>query len=154
MSTVIYADIDGEQSNVVLAVIKNSASSKFSSLQDLKGKKACFPEYGGISWMSFLNVVRATNLTSGSESCDFKQIASEIWSEACVPGIEDSDHKLLQKSSKADGDSKKLCSLCSEFNCQANEENIFFRDNGAFRCIERDVADIAFIKPKNLNGKI
>ncbi|XP_033220066.1 transferrin-like [Belonocnema kinseyi] len=150
LSTVIYADIDGEQSNVVLAVIKNSASSNFSSLQDLKGKRACFPEYGGISWMSFLNVVRKTNLTSHGTSCDFKQIASEIWSEACVPGIEDSNYKRLQISSSADGKSS-LCSLCSEYNCQANDKNIYFRDDGALKCIENNVADIAFIKTKNLN---
>ena len=148
----LYSDTDNEKSKVVLAVVKDSPSPKIKSLQDLKGKKACFPEYGGISWMSFLKVVRDNELVPDSKSCDYKKIASEIWSEACVPGINDNEHSLLQRSSKAD--SSSLCSLCSTYSCEANENNVFFQDNGAFRCIETDVADIAFIKPKNLNGKI
>lgn len=132
-------------------MIKDTSSSKFQSLQDLKGKKACFPEYGGISWMTFLNVIRANKVHDDLKTCDFKKIANDIFSEACVPGIRDSDHSTLQKTTKANVTA--LCSLCPQNNCRANDDNPFFRDNGAFRCIEHGVADIAFVKPKNLNGK-
>lgn len=149
LSTVLYADNDNERSNVVLAMIKDSSSPQFQSLHDLKGKKACFPEYGGISWMTFLNITRTNNVHEDNKTCDFKKIASDIFSKACVPGVRDIDHSTLQKKTSADVDA--LCALCPENNCQANDANPFFRDNGAFLCLEHGVADIAFVKPKNLN---
>lgn len=133
-------------------MIKDSSSPQFQSLHDLKGKKACFPEYGGISWMTFLNITRTNNVHEDNKTCDFKKIASDIFSKACVPGVRDIDHSTLQKKTSADVDA--LCALCPENNCQANDANPFFRDNGAFLCLEHGVADIAFVKPKNLNGNL
>lgn len=150
MSTVLYADNKDDKINVVLAVIKDTASPKFRSLQDLKGKTACFPEYGGISWMSFINNMFDNKLVDDPKTCDFKKVASDIFSKACVPRIRDGDHLNLQRNTKANVDS--LCALCPHSDCRFQDENE--QDNGAFRCIEYGEADIAFVKPKNLNGNL
>jgi len=155
MSTVLYSETEMNKNSVILAVIREPSDDNYpiKSWDDLKDKRACFPEYGGLSWLSFINVARTSNIIS-SNDCDYSLLVSELLSGACTPGIEDFDHS---RTAIPPDVTSKLCSACRYQNntsCAVNETNRYYGDSGAMRCINEGAGDIAFIDRANLlNGK-
>lgn len=154
MSTVLYTETKNNKNSVIIAVTREPNDNNFpiTSFHDLKGKKACFPEYGGIDWLSFIKVARTSGVIS-SRSCDYPRLTSELLSGACTPGIKDLDHS---KHSVPKDISSKLCSACltrNDTSCSANETNRYYGDKGAMRCLTDKAGEVAFIEVNNINGK-
>jgi len=140
-----------DKNSVTFAVMREPKEDNYliKNFQDLNSKKACFPEYGGLSWLSFINAARQNNIIS-SKSCDYPLLVSELFSGACTPGIEDFDHSSIAIPSNV---SSKLCSACKNQNdssCAANETNRYYGDKGAIQCLIDETGDIAFIEATNM----
>lgn len=144
-----------DKNSVTLAVVREPRDDNYpiKSFHDLRGKTACFPEYGGISWLSFINTTRLSNIIS-SRSCDYPLLVSKFLSGACVPGIGNSDHSRTAIPSNI---VSKLCSACRHENntsCAVNETNRYYGDKGAMRCVTEGAGDIAFVEMANIiDGK-
>ena len=147
----MYTETDNDRNSEVIAVVLENA--QISSLRDLKKRTACFPEYGGIAWLSFLNTLRTAKIIS--DNCDYPKIVSEFFSGACTPGIKDTDHLLRSRAST--DSSLILCSLCpiepnTNLTCSANTNNVYYGDKGALRCLKDGAGEVAFVEAKNLRG--
>ncbi|TGZ55687.1 Transferrin [Temnothorax longispinosus] len=151
MSTVLYSETDNDKNSVTLAVVREPRGDDYpiKSFHDLKDKTACFPEYGGLTWLSFINTARTNDIIS-SKSCDYPSLVSDLLSGACTPGIEDSDHSSTAVPSDI---ASKLCSACRHQNntsCAGNETNHYYGDRGAMRCLIEGAGDIAFVEKANI----
>ncbi|XP_015597144.1 transferrin [Cephus cinctus] len=153
LTTVLYTETETDRNSVVIAVVREGSSYNVSSFAALSKRTACFPEYGGIAWLSFINTARTNGVLS--ESCDYATIVADFLSGACTPGFRDRDHLNSSLTSSA---GSTLCSLCPLENnnatCSANSSNIYYGDKGALECLKSTAGDIAFIEAKNLNAYI
>lgn len=164
LSTVLYCDTETDKTSTVIAVVRQQSDNNYpiKSFQDMKGRTACFPEYAGISWLSFVNTARKTGIIS-SKSCDYPLLVSKLFSGACTPGIIDRDHSRTIAVTDV---SSKLCSACmppnishttvignNTYSCVANHSNRYYHDKGAMRCLEEGAGDVAFVEVGNINGK-
>ncbi|XP_014479036.1 PREDICTED: transferrin-like isoform X2 [Dinoponera quadriceps] len=148
LTTVLYCETEKVNSSKIVAAVREP--SEIKSFQDLKGRTACFPEYAGISWLSFVNTARKIGIVS-SKSCDYPLLMSKLFSGACTPGIKDRDHSRTGASADV---TTKLCSACSRSNntsCAANDTNRYYNDNGAMRCLTESAGDVAFVEVGNIN---
>lgn len=156
LSTILYSETEMDKNSVTVAVVREPRGDNYpiKSFHDLKNKKACFSEYGGLSWLSFINVARTNNIIS-PKSCDYPLLVSRLLSGACAPGIKDSDHS---RTGVPPDVASKLCSACrSHYNttsCEANKNNRYYGDVGAMKCIDEGVGDIAFIELTNIHGLV
>ncbi|XP_029670879.1 transferrin-like isoform X1 [Formica exsecta] len=151
LSTVLYSETEMDKNSVIIAIVRESKDNIYpiKNFYDLKNRKACFPEYGGISWLSFTNIARTDGIIS-SKSCDYSLLVSKLLSGACTPGIEDADHARTAISADV---SSKLCSACRYQNntsCAVNETNRYYNDKGAMRCLSEGVGDVAFVEAANI----
>ncbi|XP_018395848.1 PREDICTED: transferrin-like [Cyphomyrmex costatus] len=152
LSSVLYSETELDKNSVTLAVMREPKDDNYliKNFHDLKDKKACFPEYGGLGWLSFINAARINNIIS-SKRCDYPLLVSELLSSACTPGIEDSDHSSTAIPSDV---ASKLCSACKNENnpsCAVNETNHYYSDKGAIQCLTEEVGDVAFIDMSNIH---
>jgi len=141
------------KNSMIIAVVRepNDASYVVKSFNDLKNRKACFSEYGGMGWLNFVNLARTNGLIS-SKSCDYALLMSKFLSGACTPGINDTDHSLNLISTDI---SSKLCSACQYHNntsCAVNTTNRYYGDKGAMRCLSDGAGDVAFVEAGNIIG--
>lgn len=140
---------------MIAAVLREPAGDNYpiKNFQDLKGKTACFPEYGGLNWLSFINAARLNNIIS-TESCDYPLLVSQLLSGACVPGIADSDHS---RNPIPPNVASKLCSGCikhqNNTSCGANKTNRYYGDKGAINCLNEGAGDIAIVELANIGKK-
>lgn len=65
-----------------IVVVKKGSVGKF---QDLKGKRACFPKYNGLGWLSFAYTVKNLSLVP-DKLCSDTRMVWEFFDEACAPG--------------------------------------------------------------------
>lgn len=150
LTTVLYCETESERNSVIIAAVREPSDIK--SFQDIKGRKACFPEYAGISWLSFVNIARKNGIIS-SKSCDYPLLVSKLFSGACTPGIKDRDHSRTTASADV---TTKLCSACTSSNntsCAADETNRYYNDIGAMQCLAESAGDVAFVEKRNAIGK-
>lgn len=151
LSTVLYAETETDRNSVVIAVVRNGTTYNVTSFDTIKSRGVCFPEYGGIAWLSFVNAARQNKVIT--DSCDYPTEVSNLVSAACTPGYADRDHHNATSGST----SSNLCSLCpiesNNASCSANTSNIYFGDRGALECLTSGAGDVAFIEAKNLLGE-
>lgn len=78
--------------SVVVAVTRAKATmNKITTWTDLKDKNACFPEFGGIAWLSFVNSARDHRIVV-PDSCAYPEIVSKLLNGACTPGLNEANH--------------------------------------------------------------
>lgn len=142
----MYSETVKEKNSFVVAVVRERPTPVISSFSDLQGRNACFPEYGGIAYLSFLNVTRSKKLVT--DTCKYAKVVSTFLNYACAPGAQDKNHNVSVGSQAA----KKLCKLCGEKTCDASPDNKYFGDAGAIACLD-DVGDIAFLEARNLKSE-
>ncbi|XP_018349576.1 PREDICTED: transferrin-like isoform X2 [Trachymyrmex septentrionalis] len=150
LSTILYSETEVDKNSMTFAVMREPKEDNYliKNFQDLNGKKACFPEYGGLGWLSFINAAKKNDIIS-SKSCDYPLLVSELFSGACTPGIEDFNSSTAISSDV----SSKLCSACKNENnpsCAMNETNRYYGDIGAIQCLIDEAGDIAFIETTNI----
>ncbi|XP_046431540.1 transferrin-like [Neodiprion pinetum] len=152
LSTVMYTETENDRNSVVIAVVREGTTYNVSSFATLKSRSACFPEFGGIAWLSFVNAARLNNVISNS--CDVVTQVTSLLSSACAPGFGDGNHQ----NSTTGTTSSKLCSLCpveaNNSSCSANHSNIYYGDKGALECLKSGAGDVAFIEYLNLRDDI
>lgn len=151
LTTVAYCETETDKSSVIIAAVREPSDIK--SFRDLKDRTACFPEYAGISWLSFVNIARKSGIISAN-SCDYPLLVSKLLSGACTPGIKDRNYSRTNASADV---SSKLCSACTSSNntsCAADNTNRYYNDTGAMRCLAESAGDIAFVEMRNIDGKM
>ncbi|KAF7400737.1 hypothetical protein HZH66_005921 [Vespula vulgaris] len=153
LTSILYTDTDKQtmKDNMIMAVLRKPEDGNYpiKNFQQLKGHTACFPEYGAIAWLSFINTARMNRIIS-SASCNYPKLLSNLFSGTCIPGINNSNHGNSIISSNI---INKLCSVCPKKNdtdCTANSSNSYYGDKGALRCLNERAGDIAFVKIGNI----
>lgn len=148
-------------SSRVAALVKQSAaeSGEINRFENLRGARACFPEYGGIAFMSFVRVAHERGIVSVSE-CDYGRAVGEFYSGACAPGALDRDHSLVTTGFN----STVLCTVCRsafpiqgpwpDFTCAADASNLYYGTNGTIACLNDADNNVAFIETQRLEDII
>ncbi|CAG5036906.1 unnamed protein product [Parnassius apollo] len=141
----------------VAALIKDSSQTEISRFENLRGKKACFPEFSGIAYMAFVNTAHERGVISASE-CDYARAVGEFFNGTCAPGALDASHSLTKASSF---DSTTLCSVCkpavaaansSDFTCAWDYSNTYFGNNGSLACLADPETHVAFVEMQNIDA--
>lgn len=145
LAALAYPETDRDNLIKTIIVVKEGDAS-IQRFENLKNKKACMPEYGGIEWLSFINTAREHKVLS-KKTCDYGELLSEFVGDSCVPGARDPEH---EKSSTTN--ENKMCALCvphpyyttTAANCNADETNKYYGNVGSLKCL-KEVGDFAVI---------
>ncbi|KAM3956879.1 LOW QUALITY PROTEIN: transferrin [Aphomia sociella] len=118
-----------EKTSTIVAFVR--ADSGITDLPSLKGKRASFPSYDGVSWHSVLRYF----MNKDNKSC---QDMSNYFSEVCAPGIErrNVSAEIVEKFTK---------------NCYKDNEKILDGELQALRSIIEGKSDVAFISMSTYN---
>lgn len=160
LRNVMYQETTEDGHFKVVAVVNFSNGA--ANLRELENKKACFPEFGGLAWIAFLEAIRDSSVPE-SKVCPYDDSMGTFFKSVCAPG-----YKNLINGSRDTGHFKDLCSLCNEVHgrndnsnpvpllgdesCAATIRNKFYGDLGALRCLASGYADVAFINAYNLSN--
>ncbi|KAG5876694.1 hypothetical protein JTB14_025820 [Gonioctena quinquepunctata] len=152
LTFVAYPETDNRQLSSIIIVVRNDTND-ITSLRDLKGKKACIPEYGGKEWLAFIDSLRSNKIVENS--CDYNKLFGNFVGNSCVPGARSNDYILDE------GCSAKLCEQCIPFSttltaryCNANTQNKYYSSEGSLRCLADKQADYAVITVNDISLKI
>ncbi|XP_043492462.1 transferrin-like [Polistes fuscatus] len=154
LGPILYAETNTliRKDSMIMAVLRKSEDGNYpiKNFNQLKGHRACFPEYGGIAWLSLIKVARVNHIIS-SVSCKYSGLLSNLLAGACTPGINDDNHGSNAVSKNIEN---KLCSICPKTNgtidCTASNENRYYGDKGALTCLTEEFGDIAFVEIGNI----
>ncbi|XP_050676583.1 transferrin-like [Leptidea sinapis] len=143
----------------VAAVLKTStAASEITRFENLRGKKACFPEFSGIAYVAFVSAAHERDVISSTE-CDYMKSVGEFFDGACAPGAVDASHALSESSFNA----SVLCSHCqpssiimgnysqNDFTCAYDYSNLYYGNNGTAACLANPNMDVAFVELQNFS---
>ncbi|XP_045457192.1 transferrin-like [Melitaea cinxia] len=140
----------------VVALLKNT--SNITRFENLRGRKACFPEFGGLSYVAFLRVAHERSVISSSE-CDYARAVGEFFDSACAPGALDNSHSLAESTYNA----TNLCTVCKptvpipsgdDFICSYDDNNKYYGKVGSLHCLADPNADIAFVELYNIEANL
>lgn len=145
----------------IAAFVKESsvATSNITRFENLKDKVACFPEYGGLAYVSFVRAGQERGILSSSE-CDYARTVGEFFAGACAPGAIDASHALSESSFNA----SVLCSACrptltivgSEVTtCSYDHStNRYYGNNGSLACLSDPNTHVAFLNTRNMSAHL
>ncbi|XP_053668730.1 transferrin-like [Anopheles marshallii] len=103
LAAALYQETEKEKySTVIVLVHEGKGHDRF---EKLRNAKACFPEFGGIASIAFVNVGRSRGIFDRNE-CDYGHLMSEFFSESCAPGSRDDMHDPTGENAE------NLCALC------------------------------------------
>lgn len=105
LTTALYEETEEEKYSSVVAVIKEQDAERITRFEDFSEKRACFPEYGGIASISFINIGKNRGIFK-REDCTFGQLLGNYFSDSCLPGSRDIYHDLNATNPDS------LCTLC------------------------------------------
>jgi len=123
LSPAMYAETDDQHYSRVVILIKDGAG--IQRFEDLRSRKVCFPEFGGIASIAFVDVGRNRGLFSRNE-CNYGKLLASYFGDSCAPGAKDVLHD--QKFKQSSPEAEKLCRLC---------------DNQAFHATRRFSPDLS-----------
>nr|XP_025041625.1 serotransferrin-1-like [Pelodiscus sinensis] len=128
-----------EEGNCVFAVAVARRGSL--DIQRLGGVRSC---HNGARWTSGWNIplgfLLARNELHWNEDQPLSQVISQYFNASCIPGVGVT--------------SPQLCALCQgpksyvrnkNHFCETSSSEPFYDSEGAFRCLKRGVADVAFL---------
>lgn len=99
----MYAETENDKFASVAILVHKDA--EINSLADLRGKKVCMPEFGGIASIALINQLKANELVHRGD-CNFGQVLGDFFSESCIPGSRDNLHDVNRLAPE------NLCNLC------------------------------------------
>ncbi|KAK9497960.1 hypothetical protein O3M35_003855 [Rhynocoris fuscipes] len=134
LSTVVFEDNTLDGNYKILAVLKND-NQYIKSFQDMRNKKACFPEYNGLSWLSFINTAKMNDILG-------KTCADYFFGPSCIPGAYNESFVIPGSNRRP----QSMCSICptpinSTDPCTPSESI----DINAMMCLSKGQADFAFV---------
>lgn len=103
MTPALYAETELDKFASVAILVK--ADADYHTLENLRGRKVCMPEFGGIASVAFLNNLKANNLIDNSE-CNLGKLMADHFSDSCIPGARDTLHDPQGTVPES------LCNLC------------------------------------------
>lgn len=122
-----------------VAVVKKG--SPIFTLNDLRGKKACFPGVGKMAgWVIPVSVLSRNNLLGVTDCNNVVKNVASFFNESCAPNA------LIDKHNPSGDNPLSMCSLCSN-GCSGSGSYAGFA--GAMRCLH-SVGDVAFVKHTTL----
>lgn len=105
LTAALYEETEVEKYSSVVAVIKNSDAEKITRFEDFRGKRACFPEFGGIASIAFINIAKNRGIFK-REECNFGPLLGGYFSDSCLPGSRSIFHDPTASNPE------NLCTLC------------------------------------------
>ncbi|GJQ72838.1 hypothetical protein Trydic_g1487 [Trypoxylus dichotomus] len=112
-------------------------TTKIKSLQDLKGKRGCFSEYGDRAYFGFITATKGEIWQNSSPF--YIENIGQFLNKSCMPGIED---LYSHEPYPSNLDTDKLCQLCTAVSdadthstCKPDANNDYFGDHGALKCL-------------------
>lgn len=105
LTTALYEETDESRYSSVVAVIKEADVNNIKTFEDFRGKRACFPEFGGIASIAFINIAKNRGIFQ-REQCDFGEVLGSYFNESCLPGSRSIFHDPNASNPE------NLCSLC------------------------------------------
>lgn len=105
LTTALYEETEIDKYSSVVAVIKEKDTDRIKSFEDFAGKSACFPEFGGIASIAFINVAKSRGIFH-REQCQFGSMLGNFFGDSCLPGSRSIFHDPEASNPE------KLCSLC------------------------------------------
>ncbi|GAB0090184.1 Transferrin [Sergentomyia squamirostris] len=103
LTGVMYAETETNKYSTVVILVR--ANSTFRGIESLRDTKVCFPEYGGIAKVAFINAAKADGVFA-EKNCNFSTSLGEFFGQSCIPGARDSLHDPSGQVPE------NLCSLC------------------------------------------
>ncbi|CAB3222446.1 unnamed protein product [Arctia plantaginis] len=152
---------NSQQDAARIAAFVNEAaasSENITRFENLRGKRACFPEFGGLAYMAFVRAGRERGVLPNSE-CDYARVVGEFFEGACAPGAIDASHSI---SNSTTFNASVLCSACRPNTdvaanvsadqpiCTWDQSNLFFGNNGSLACLNNPNNDVAFLNTRNI----
>ncbi|CAH1641971.1 unnamed protein product [Spodoptera littoralis] len=146
----------------IAAFVKESsvASGNLTRFENLRDKNACFPEFGGLAYVSFVRTGQERGILPTSE-CDYARVVGEFFGGACAPGAIDASFALSDSSSF---NSSRLCTACRATPGVVNipdpvctwdfTTNRYFGNNGTIACLADATNDVAFLNIRNMRSYI
>lgn len=125
LKILFYETVNEDAKYLTVAVTRSN--TKFETIHDLKGARACFPSYDGIAWNSVANYLNEKRLL---ETCPIDEGVEGFFGKSCVPGFP-----------------KETSSL--NVNCR---NDTYVGDDGAIRCLIDGSGDVAFISKNSLKS--
>lgn len=145
---IAYPEINPENLATIVIVVRNDTTD-INSLKDLQGKSACFPQYGGKEWLTFIDTLKSAGVVQNS--CDYAKLFSDFVGSSCVPGSKSKDYEFDT------GDTEKLCAQCIPIKntlpakyCNADSDNKHYGTDGALRCLSTGYGEYAVITIKDI----
>lgn len=126
LKTLFYETVNEEDKYITVAVVKKK-NTNINYLEDLEGKKACFPVYDGVAWNSVVHHLKKNSLL---KTCPFTDGLSQFFGESCVPDLPKGAPRKLKE------------------NCIGTK---YRGDIGALNCLNDDIGDVAFVSRNTLN---
>ena len=105
LSTILYEETEDNKYSSVVAVIKEADAERITSFESFRDKRACFPEFGGIASIAFINVAKGRGIFK-REDCTFGPLLASYFNESCLPGSLSIFHDPTVSNPQ------NLCSLC------------------------------------------
>ncbi|XP_026318493.1 transferrin-like [Hyposmocoma kahamanoa] len=144
----------------VAAFIKNSQANEITRFENLRNKRACFPEYGGLAYVAFVRTAQERGVISPNE-CDYAKAVGEFFESACAPGAIDAAHVISATNYNA----TNLCTVCrptqwhtptntSQVFCAWDHRNQFFGNNGSLACLADPNTHVAFLQIGNIESNL
>ncbi|PAA68741.1 hypothetical protein BOX15_Mlig014692g1 [Macrostomum lignano] len=136
------AEFYGDSTNYyAVAIVRQN--DKQILVSNLLHKRTCHSGIGkATGWVVPLNLVLDTRQITVLH-CRLIHAFSELVSRSCIPGIMDSDYNPTGYNPI------NLCENCRSGGadkCQRNDRELYYGDDGAFRCLVEEAGDIAFAR--------
>ncbi|XP_073994215.1 transferrin-like isoform X2 [Rhodnius prolixus] len=141
LSTVVFEDNTLDGYYQIMAVLK-AENTNIRTFRDLRNKKACFPEYNGLGWISFINIAKKYNLLGNT-------CPENFFGSSCVPGAFKSNLEVYGTSARP----SSMCALCPQSNSSdpcPTYGNLVQKNRQALKCLSENGGDIAFVNFKAL----
>lgn len=152
LTAAVYAETEYERYASVVAIIHDK--SFFKTFEDLRASKACFPEFGGIAQVAFVNVGKGRGFFD-KDSCNNGEILNGFFGDSCLPGSQDELH-----SDPSNATPDTLCNLCrTAIQPAAASDDISERGNFEEEASGSDdesqtTTEAEFIAPRAINNTI
>uniref|UniRef100_A0A6P7F5N0 Transferrin n=1 Tax=Diabrotica virgifera virgifera TaxID=50390 RepID=A0A6P7F5N0_DIAVI len=126
LTTLFYETVLDNEKYITVAA--TTSKTKMTSMEDVRGKKICFPVYDGVAWNTVKNVLFNKSVI---HNCPLDKEMANFFGPSCTPGVP-----------KRSG-FEKLEELC--------QGDTFDGELGALHCLASGKGDVAFVSQNSIS---